>query len=107
MSTIERLLVPGSTELPQCHCGDEMRLASLDPVTDEDWGGIEDAYGRSISLEVRAEFVVVTNGFVRGASAENTGSMEDALTRARLLHNRTQDLIAAIDQQPPNEVTRE
>jgi hypothetical protein len=32
MSAIERLLVPGSTELPACHCGDEMRIASLDPV---------------------------------------------------------------------------
>ena len=76
-------------------------------ITDEDWGGIEDAYGRSISLEVRAVIVAETNGFVRGASAENTGSMEDAITRARLLHNRTQDLIAAIDQRPPSEITRE
>ena len=32
MSTIERLLVPGSTDLPECHCGDEMRIASLDPI---------------------------------------------------------------------------
>jgi hypothetical protein len=32
MSAIERLLVPGSTELPACHCGDEMRIASLDPA---------------------------------------------------------------------------
>ena len=34
MSSIERLLVPGSTELPGCHCGDEMRIASLDPVAE-------------------------------------------------------------------------
>src|SRR5271163_4867036 len=26
MSVIERLLVPGSTELPRCQCGDEMRV---------------------------------------------------------------------------------
>ena len=32
MSSIERLLVPGSTELPGCHCGDEMRIASVDPI---------------------------------------------------------------------------
>jgi hypothetical protein len=32
MSMIERLLVPGSTELPPCHCGDEMCIASLDPI---------------------------------------------------------------------------
>jgi hypothetical protein len=30
MSAIERLLVPGSTELPGCHCGDEMRIVSID-----------------------------------------------------------------------------
>ena len=32
MSAIERLLVPGSTELPACHCGDEMRIASHDAI---------------------------------------------------------------------------
>ncbi len=32
MSAIERLLVPGSTELPACHCGKEMQIASLDPL---------------------------------------------------------------------------
>jgi hypothetical protein len=32
MSAIERLLVPGCTELPVCQCGDEMRIASLDPI---------------------------------------------------------------------------
>ena len=32
MSAIERLLVPGSTELPGCHCGDEMRIASHDAI---------------------------------------------------------------------------
>jgi hypothetical protein len=36
MSTIERLLVPGSTELPRCQCGDEMRIASLDPIPKKD-----------------------------------------------------------------------
>ena len=30
MSAIERLLVPGSTDLPACHCGDDMRIASQD-----------------------------------------------------------------------------
>jgi hypothetical protein len=32
MSAIERLLVPGSTELPECRCGKEMQIASLDPL---------------------------------------------------------------------------
>jgi hypothetical protein len=31
MTAIERLLVPGSTELPDCQCGDEMRIASQEP----------------------------------------------------------------------------
>jgi hypothetical protein len=31
MSAFERLLVPGSTELPECHCGSDMRVVSLDP----------------------------------------------------------------------------
>jgi DNA-directed RNA polymerase subunit M/transcription elongation factor TFIIS len=28
MSKIERLLIPGSTELPDCRCGQEMALAA-------------------------------------------------------------------------------
>jgi hypothetical protein len=29
MSTFERLLVPGSTEMPDCRCGKEMHIASV------------------------------------------------------------------------------
>jgi hypothetical protein len=36
MSVIERLLVPGSTELPRCQCGDEMRVTSRDPLPKKD-----------------------------------------------------------------------
>jgi hypothetical protein len=32
MSAIERLLVPASTELPGCDCGDEMLIASQGPI---------------------------------------------------------------------------
>jgi hypothetical protein len=32
MSAIERLLVPGSNELPECRCGKEMQIASVDPL---------------------------------------------------------------------------
>ena len=35
MSAIERLLVPGSTELPECQCGDEMRIANVDPIPEK------------------------------------------------------------------------
>jgi hypothetical protein len=35
MSAIERLLVPGSTELPGCHCGDDMRIVSHDAIPDK------------------------------------------------------------------------
>jgi hypothetical protein len=32
MSAFERLLVPGSTELPVCHCGEEMQIAGFNPL---------------------------------------------------------------------------
>jgi hypothetical protein len=32
MSKFERLLVPGSTELPDCQCGAEMRLSRSEPA---------------------------------------------------------------------------
>ena len=32
MSSFERLLVPGCTELPECRCGKEMLIASIDPL---------------------------------------------------------------------------
>jgi hypothetical protein len=31
MSSYERLLVPGSTELPECRCGEEMQIARDEP----------------------------------------------------------------------------
>lgn len=33
MAKIERLLIPGSTELPDCSCGVEMRLVESSPDT--------------------------------------------------------------------------
>ena len=32
MSSIERLLVPGCTDLPECRCRKEMHLANIDPL---------------------------------------------------------------------------
>jgi hypothetical protein len=34
MSSFERLLAPGSTELPECRCGDEMQLERTDELPD-------------------------------------------------------------------------
>lgn len=34
MSLIERLLVPGSTELRECRCGKEMQLARVEELSD-------------------------------------------------------------------------
>ncbi len=34
MSKFERILVPGSTELPDCRCGAEMRMTSTTPRAD-------------------------------------------------------------------------
>ena len=35
MSSFERLLVPGSTELPECRCGEEMKVARIERVPDQ------------------------------------------------------------------------
>jgi hypothetical protein len=32
MSIFERLLVPGCTELPECRCGKEMHITSIDTL---------------------------------------------------------------------------
>jgi hypothetical protein len=34
MSSYERLLVPGSTELPECRCGKEMQITRVDERPD-------------------------------------------------------------------------
>jgi hypothetical protein len=34
MCLYERLLTPGSTELPECRCGEEMQIAGVDEVPD-------------------------------------------------------------------------
>jgi hypothetical protein len=34
MSLYERLLIPGSTELPECRCGEEMKIARDEELTD-------------------------------------------------------------------------
>jgi hypothetical protein len=35
MSSFERLLVPGSTELPECRCGEEMKVARYERLPDQ------------------------------------------------------------------------
>ena len=35
MSLYERLLVPGSTELPECRCGEDMKAAGVDDLPDQ------------------------------------------------------------------------
>jgi hypothetical protein len=35
MSAIERLLVPGSTDLPACHCGDDMLITGQNPIPEK------------------------------------------------------------------------
>ena len=34
MSSYERLLVPGSTEFPDCRCGEVMHIAGVDELSD-------------------------------------------------------------------------
>jgi hypothetical protein len=35
MSLYERLLVPGSTELPECRCGEDMKVARTERLPDQ------------------------------------------------------------------------
>jgi hypothetical protein len=53
MSRIERLLVLGSTELPECHCGSEMHIASHDPISENDDAFIRIYKCPSCSREMR------------------------------------------------------
>jgi hypothetical protein len=34
MSLIERLLVPGCTEMPDCRCGEEMKIARVETLSE-------------------------------------------------------------------------
>jgi hypothetical protein len=74
---------------------------------EQDWRGIENAYGHALSPEVRTRIGVATNDFVRGASAENNGRMADALARSRALHRRAKDLKTAIEKRPTGDQIRE
>jgi hypothetical protein len=76
-------------------------------LSDKDWNAIEDTYGYSIPPKARALIVAATNEFLGLAAAENTGLMKDALNRANRLLKQTQALIAAIDERPLGDVTRE
>ena len=49
MSAIERLLVPGSTELPACHCGDEKKVAN---VVGKGLGGIRGSTAGVLQLSL-------------------------------------------------------
>ena len=40
MSAFERLLVPGCTELPECRCGKEMQIASIEQLPERSDAGI-------------------------------------------------------------------
>jgi len=33
MPSLERLLIPGSSELPECRCGKEMQVAGVDELS--------------------------------------------------------------------------
>ena len=74
---------------------------------DEVWQTVEAVYRQKVPEEVRAKITAVTNQFLRLASAENTGSMDDAIRRAQGLRKCTQLLIDAIEARAVGDVTRE
>ena len=53
MSSFERLLVPGCTELPECRCGKEMQIASIDPLPERSDAHIRVYNCRSCRHELR------------------------------------------------------
>lgn len=82
---------------------------AVQPITlgDEVWQTVEAVYRQKVPEEVRAKITAVTNQFLRLASAENTGSMDDAIRRAQGLRKCTQLLIDAIEARAVGDVTRE
>jgi hypothetical protein len=84
-------------------------LRSIEPIclTKENWRAVERGYGQALSPEVRQQIITITNSFIRSASAENTGSISDAIKRATLLRKQSQALVSTINERAVGDVTRE
>ena len=74
MSSYERLLTPGSTELPECRCGKEMQMVRVDGLPDR-----TDAHIRvyncltcqhEMRLTVSSDDLLAWNGKVLGEDME-------------------------------------
>ncbi len=84
-------------------------LRAIEPIcfTEENWRTVEREYGHALSPEVRQQVTAATNGFIRFASAENTGTMSDAIKRATRLKKQAEVLISTINERAVGDVTRE
>ena len=65
MSAFERLLVPGCTDLPDCRCGKEMRIASTEQLPERSDAQIRVYACRACQHEMR--LTVWTNDVVAKA----------------------------------------
>jgi hypothetical protein len=90
-------------KIPRVNVIDVSKIA----LSDTDWGKIEDSYGSVISPEARTLIIAATNGFIKEASAEATGRMEDAFKRVNRLHRCAKDFIEVVNERPPVDVTRQ
>ena len=84
-------------------------LPAAPPIvfTVENWNTIEAAYGRKLSGQVREQILRTTREFLQLAKAEKTGSMDDAVQRARRLREYAQQLVNVITSRHFRDVTRE
>jgi len=77
-------------------------------LSDENWRTIEEAYGQSISQEIRTQLAAVTTRFLQLAIAEDSGLfMDDAVKRISRLCERAQSLNDAIKERPIDDPIRE
>jgi hypothetical protein len=86
-----------------------IKFAAVQPIslTDANWNTVEASYGHKISQQVRGQILRATHIFLQLAKAEKTGSMDDAIQRARRLREGAQQLVDIIGSRPLDNITRE
>jgi hypothetical protein len=76
-------------------------------LTEKNWREIESAYGKPIPQLGRTQITEVTGRFLRRASAEKTGLMEEATQRATEMRDQAQALDDVINRRATGDSIRE
>jgi hypothetical protein len=86
-----------------------IRFAAVPPInlTGENWNTIEKSYGHTISQKVREQILRATRIFLQLVKAEKTGSIDDAIQRARRLRQGAQQVVDTIGSRPLDDIIRE